>query len=408
MPCLVKNKLNISYPFLLIFISLLIWSSENVTAQSNSLENDSLRAGKDVIDFFVKFTKRNRTKNPAAGNKKVFFSLLPVGGGSDQRMSISTVNAAFYLGNPETTNLSNISFYPATNFKSYFQFKIFPNLWLDDNTWNITGKFEFSRINQNTYGLGANTSSDSLNIIDYSLIRANPNFNREVMPHFFIGIGYSLDYYYNIYEEWTKSYSSEFKSYNYGTSSNVLSSGITFNFLYDSRKNSLNPLQGLYSNLKLLLNLPMLGSDNRWSSIYFDTRKYISFSSVRHRTLALWGLYWATWGDVPYLNLPGNALDYSGWTGRGYWRGRYRGKQMLYGETEYRFDITRNGLIGGVLFFNAETFTEPDTRKFEYILPAAGTGLRLKFNKYSDSNITGDIAFGKDSFNYYISLNEAF
>ena len=29
-------------------------------------------------------------------------------------------------------------------------------------------------------------------------------------------------------------------------------------------------------------------------------------------------------------------------------------------------------------------------------------GLRLKFNKYSDSNITFDIAFGKESFNWYV------
>jgi hypothetical protein len=81
---------------------------------------------------------------------------------------------------------------------------------------------------------------------------------------------------------------------------------------------------------------------------------------------------------------------------------------MIYGEAEYRFDLTKSGLFGGVLFINAESFIDPDTNRFKYVLPAAGLGCRLKFNKYSDSNITGDIAFGKDSFNWYISLNEAF
>jgi outer membrane protein assembly factor BamA len=323
-------------------------------------------------------------------------------------MSISSINAAFYLGKPENTNLSNVSFYPATNFASYFQFKIFPNLWLSKNVWNIPGKLEFSRIKQDTYGLGANTSPDSLNVIDYNLASSNLTINREVLPHFFLGLGLNLDYFYNVGELWDKTYVSEFESYKIGTGPNTVSSGITLNFLYDDRKNSINPLQGLYSHLFLRINSPAFGSTYKWSSLYFDTRKYISFSNIRHKTLALWGMYWATWGEVPYLNLPGNALDYSGWTGRGYYRARYRGSQMIYGEAEYRFDVTKSGLLGGVLFVNAESFTEPVSKRFEYILPAAGLGCRIKFNKFSDSNMTADIAFGKHSFNWYISLNEAF
>jgi hypothetical protein len=376
---------------------------------SVDITNDSIRARKDIIDIVRNLTKKNTSKTEAKGNKKVFFSLLPVSGGTSEKgVAVSSINASFYLGNPENTKLSNISFYPATNFKSYFNFKVFPNLWLSNNKWNLPGKFEISRTEQNTYGLGANTSADSLNIIIYNLFSSYLTINREVLPDFFVGLGYNLDYYYNIIQDWNKSYPSEFEKYGLGTTSRSLSSGVTFNFLYDNRKNSVNPLNGLYSHLMLRINSHVLGSEYTWKSLYFDTRKYISFSKIRHRTLALWGLYWVTWGNVPYLNLPGNGLDYSGWTGRGYWRGRYRGRQMIYGETEYRFDLTSNGLLGGVLFVNAESFSEPDIEKFKYVLPSGGLGLRLKFNKYSDSNITADIGFGKGSFNYYISLNEAF
>jgi hypothetical protein len=397
------------FPVFVTWFLLLQLFIVNTGAQINSANNDSIRARKDMIDVFLKIIKRNSTNTPDTIKKKVFFSLLPAGSGtSGNRMSISSINASFYLGNPKNTNLSNVSFYPATNFASYFQFKIFPNLWLSDNQWNIPGKLELSRIHQNTYGLGANTSPDSLNIIDYNLASSNLTINREFLPHFFLGLGYNLDYFYNIGEEWDKSYTSEFESYGIGTGPTTISSGITLNFLFDSRRNSINPLQGLFSHLFLRINSPVFGSDYKWNSIYFDTRKYISFSNIRHRALAFWGLYWSTWGDVPYLNLPGNALDFSGWTGRGYYRARYRGKQMIYGETEYRFDLTRSGLLGGVLFVNAESFTDPNSKRFKYILPAAGLGCRLKFNKYSDSNITGDIAFGKNSFNWYISLNEAF
>ena len=82
--------------------------------------------------------------------------------------------------------------------------------------------------------------------------------------------------------------------------------------------------------------------------------------------------------------------------------------QLLYGEAEYRFDLTKSGLWGGVVFVNGQSFIEPEINKFKYIKPAGGFGLRLKFNKYSDSNITSDIAFGKGSVVWYVGLNEAF
>jgi len=395
--------------YLNMFLLFAFYICNGQTQTSVDITNDSIRARKDIIDILQNLTKRNAKETEEKSKKKVFFSLLPVSGGASEKgVAVSSINASFYLGNSENTKLSNISFYPATNFKSYFHFKIFPNLWLSNNKWNLPGKFEISRTNQNTYGLGANTSEDSLNIIFFNLFSSYLTINREILPDFFIGLGYNLDYYYNISQDWEKSYPSEFEIYGLGTNSSSLSSGVTFNFLYDNRKNSVNPLNGLYSHLMLRINSHVFGSKYTWNSIYFDTRKYISFSNIRHRTLAFWGLYWVTWGDVPYLNLPGNGLDYSGWTGRGYWRGRYQGRQMINGETEYRFDLTRNGLLGGVLFVNAESFTEPDTKKFKYVLPAAGLGIRLKFNKYSDSNITADIGFGKSSVNYYISLNEVF
>jgi len=376
---------------------------------SNLLLTDSLKAKTDIIDVAVRIFKWDTTAKRDYGNKKVFFSLMPVSGGSnEQGVTLSSINAAFYMGDPNTTNLSNITFYPTTNFASYFQFRVFPNLWLENNKWNIPGKIEYSHIRQDTYGLGANSSKDSLNVVTYNVFRVSFSLNREIINHFFLGAGYAFDDFYNINESWEKDYPSEFNHYNIGTSGTAISSGPAFTVLYDNRKNSINALKGLYCNLTLRINSEYTGSSYSWNSFYFETRKYINFSTIRHKTLALRAIYWDAWGDVPYLNLPSTGYDYTGTTGRGYYRGRYRGKQMIYGEAEYRFDITRNGLWGGVIFANAQSYPEPGTGKFTYVKPAAGFGGRLKFNKFSDSNITGDVAFGKDSFNYYITLNEAF
>jgi hypothetical protein len=81
---------------------------------------------------------------------------------------------------------------------------------------------------------------------------------------------------------------------------------------------------------------------------------------------------------------------------------------MIYGETEYRFDISRNGMWGGVVFVNLQDYKELSSGEFAYLLPAAGTGIRIKFNKRSKVNLTLDIAVGKDSFNGYFNLGEFF
>jgi len=394
----------------LIISMLLILTIRHSTAQTNSyLTSDSLQARKDVIDILVKITKWDEKDKKSRDDKNVFFTLMPASGGSSEKgVTISSVNASFYLGDREKTKLSHVTFYPTTNFSSYFSFEAFPNLWLENNKWNIPGAFEYSYTQMGTYGLGTNTPEDSLVTVNYNSAIAHLSLNRKLLPNFFAGIGYYFDYFYNISQEWEQDYTSNFEEYEYGTSSKSLSSGIAFNVLYDSRINSINALQGAYLNITYLVNDPLLGSDYSWRSIFVDTRQYFNFSTNRHKVLAIRGLFWHTEGEVPYLNIPATRQGDATWTGRGYSRGRYRGMSMLYGEAEYRFDFSRSGLWGGVMFVNGQSFTEEATNKFKYMKPAAGFGIRLKFNKYSDSNITSDLAFGKGSTVWYVGLNEAF
>jgi hypothetical protein len=82
---------------------------------------------------------------------------------------------------------------------------------------------------------------------------------------------------------------------------------------------------------------------------------------------------------------------------------------MLYLESEYRFRITNNGLLGGVVFVNAQSLSEWDTNKFQYVQPAGGFGLRVKLNKQSKTNIDIDYGFGKgNSHGLFINVGEIF
>jgi len=81
----------------------------------------------------------------------------------------------------------------------------------------------------------------------------------------------------------------------------------------------------------------------------------------------------------------------------------------LYVESELRFNLTKNNLLGAAVFANAQSYSEWTTNKFEKILPGVGAGLRLKFNKHSRTNLAVDYAFGLNgSGGIFVNLGEVF
>jgi outer membrane protein assembly factor BamA len=225
---------------------------------------------------------------------------------------------------------------------------------------------------------------------------------------FFYGLGFRYDRIYNQLPGAAPLTPSSFERYSIGTNESLHSTGITFNILYDDRRNSVNPRKGGYASAVVRSNPALFGNSLIWSGLYLDARKYVSLSSSKRRILAFWAMYWGSFGSVPYLLLPATSTDFYGQTGRGYTFARFRGREMLYVESEYRFDISSSGLFGGVFFCNVQSFSEPDTEKFEKFLPATGAGIRIKLNKKSNTNFGLDFTYGLDGFAFNALLGEAF
>src|ERR1700733_13150252 len=112
-------------------------------------------AQRDLIDIFSKFIKFKKAK-PRAENK-VYFSFLPLSGTSTNgnRFLVSSFNATFRLGPEYSTNLSSIYFIPYTNLSSRIGFIIKPNVYLNNNEWNMNADLRIIHNDVQTYGLGA-------------------------------------------------------------------------------------------------------------------------------------------------------------------------------------------------------------------------------------------------------------
>ena len=95
-------------------------------------------------------------------------------------------------------------------------------------------------------------------------------------------------------------------------------------------------------------------------------------------------------------------------SGRGIEQNRFRGKRLIYFESEYRRDITEDGLLGLVVFANLNSASQPQNNSFIYWNPSGGAGLRIKFNKSSGTNIAIDYGFSQGYSGVIVGLGEAF
>jgi hypothetical protein len=370
---------------------------------------------KDLIDIARSFIKRKPRKTDDIEKKKIYFSILPVSATADggDKILITSTTAGFYLGDQHTTYLSSATFTPYFNFKGRHGLPIRSSIWLNNNSFNIQGDTRLLVYPQYTWGLGGGQPEEDKFLVNYKYVRFYQSVLKQITPYFFAGIGYNLDYYIDIDIQGSNTDAlRKFTNYQYGTTpdQNSFSSGPSLNLLYDTRNNSINPLPGWYGNLVYRYNAIALGSNNNWQSLYIDFRKYISLSNAGPKNvLALWSYYWTSLSPgTPYLDLPAIGMDPYQRSGRGIQQNRYRGDKLFYFETEYRRDITRNGLFGFVVFGNINSVTQQNTHQFNYWNPAGGTGLRIKFNKKSDTNIGVDYGFSKGYSALLLNLGEAF
>ena len=368
---------------------------------------------KDIVDVARKlFQKKPSLKSDIIrpGDKPVLTILPAVGYTLQTRFAVILAgNDAFYTSNKPGAQLSVINASPTYTQNSQFTLPIQLNIWLKGDKYNLLGDWRFMQYPQSTYGLGSNTSLSQQDAMDYDYIRIYQYILRKFAPNFSAGIGYTLDQHWNIEEDGpVNNPPSEYEVY--GTAKRTTSSGPALMLLYDSRNNPINSSKGLSASLVFRHNVTWMGSSSNWQSVLLDIRKYFQFPGRSKNVLAFWSYNWViVKGKPPYLDLPAVGWDNFNNTGRGYIQGRFRGNLMLYLESEYRFGITNNGLIGGVAFANAETFSNGINHQPQSVEPGFGLGLRIKLNKKSNTNVCIDYGFGTEGMRgFFVNVGEVF
>lgn len=313
-------------------------------------------------------------------------------------------------------------------------FNLRTNIYTPKDKFILQGDFRFLIFSQSTYGLGITDFPGAFYLNDlgpdetsgeqpmrFNYLRLYESVYRRISGKFYAGLGIKLDHHINIRDEkldlvepdtfYTSHY--VYSTY-YGFSpEKYTASGFSFEALYDSRDNASNAYKGYYGQLSYRYNPGFMSTGGSSSSLFYDFRTYLKLTGIVSRhVIAFW-----TWGSiltsgrVPYLTMPAIGWDTYNRSGRGYIQGRYRGENMYYFESEYRFPITRNRFLGGVAFFNATTTSHQTLgqKSFENYAIGYGGGLRLNLQKSTRTNLGIDYGIGENgSSGVYFTLLEAF
>lgn len=433
-----KIKLLNTVFLLMIFTygSIISYGQTSDTISKDSTKPTKICEPKDIRDLLRKKGK------PPKPQKQTSLLILPNISSNPTNGFLFGIggNLAVYFGPRESTKISLAGFSAAVTSKKQFISFLKTNIYTKDNKLFLKGDLRYYHYSLPTYGLGTNSPPDSTDYQGgwiwqgadtkdteggYPMLYDNIRFHEiayiKINSGFYAGIGYHLDYFWKITDSKLKLDTlpkqitphfvySKIHGFNMN---NYILSGLSINFMYDTRDNLINPYKGYYADISYRIDQTWLGSDQNATSLWLEFRTYIALSHKLPRHLiAFWtfGNFQVT-GEKPYLTLMALGEDQRARSGRGYVGGRFRGEDYVYAEVEYRFPISQcSQIIGGVVFVNMNTASNHNANValFQYVMPAAGFGVRIMFNKNTRLNLNLDFAIGIKSEGFYFSGTETF
>lgn len=404
-----------------------------VQAQVDAADNSRIDTNSiDVNDILSKwFGKKNAPPKKNSG-----IALLPAIGYNPSVgfMLGANISAGKNLGDPNDTRMSTATATAFFTTKNVLNLQLRHNIFTKGDNYNLQGNIQFTKMVVLDYGMGSTSGKDGkegfsvmqyatknsplVNPIRYNEIRINEKLYKKISPRVLVGAGVAFNYHFDIEDENLKVDSFKYTPhYEYNIKkgfnpNHYTTSGVLLNIQYTTRDHLNRAFKGIYADVTFRLNPTWLGSTKPSTQMMTEFRKYFGLSQRNpEHVLAFWhlGTYKLT-GDLPYLDLPATASDMYNRSGRAYTIGRFRGPSYFYLESEYRFPITKNKFISGVVFTNIQTVSDgEDMKLFNILVPGAGTGLRIQFNKMTRTNICIDYAFGRyGSRGLFFGLNEVF
>lgn len=404
--------------------------SLSVISQNAFSQEENIESPKDSVPFITLYDlfrkKENRIDKPQALTS---FIILPTLGYQPANGFTGGFISQYSFRKKEENRVSLISGGASYSTKKQILTYAKNNMYLKDDSFFLSGDLRYYVFSQSNFGLGSDIVpygdafdtfiyEDIEEPMKYNYFKFHQTVNYKIYPNIYAGLGIHIDSYDQIQDELlnveadklTEHYNYS-QAYGYNDQHYTVAGG-SFNLIYDGRDNLINTNSGLFVNLSYRFNPEINSNQQQSTTLTIDSRYFIPLSRKhKQHVLGFW-LYgqFLTSGNLPYLNLPAIGWDQNSRTGKGYIQGLFRGGNLVFMESEYRFPILKNQLISGTLFVNATSASDVagNLDLFHTIQPAVGVGLRVLLDKNTLTNFVMNFGLGRDSNTFYFNDGEGF
>lgn len=310
----------------------------------------------------------------------------------------------FRAKNDTNNRLSEVNAFTFITLKGQYGIWLDNAIYGDKDKWFFLGRTRFQQFPLLYYGIGPDSRAEHPAVVDAAYLLARQRVLHKVVPNLFFGP--EVDYQQLFNTEFEQPDPDDAAPHDLPTGSEGTGNlGLGLGLVYDNRHNVLNVRKGIFGELSFLSYRNTWGSDLNFLSINTDLRYY---HPVRGRNVMAYQLFSSfLTGDVPFNQL---ALMGGDMMMRGYYMGRYRDKNLVAGQAEYRWlPFAFSKRFGGAVFASAGTVA-PRADEFDakYIRWAGGAGLRYLLFPKKDIYLRFDIGATQEGINFYIYTGEAF
>lgn len=370
----------------------------NVEPESVQIASSQEPESQGWIEDFLQTLGADGEFNP---DKLIDFSYLPgpfYNPEMDLGVGISAVGLYQYDPNDEVSQLSSLVINGLASTNGALGVTIANKTFVNQDEQRFYLNAEIFDAPDVFYGVGYDSNHNEVNKVEFNqrIVSINPMFLQRMSVTSFVGIGFDYSY----------ADASKIDLLDSDVNTDILnessrSVGVNLLLNHDSRDNVLNPQSGRILEIDATFYRQSFGSKTDFDVYNALYSEYMQ--TGRGEDILAWQVRGRfTSGDLPWDQFSkaggGDLL-------RGYTSGRYRDKQMLMMQVEYRLNLPgRHGMVfwagAGVI---ANDISEFDANQ---ILPNGGVGYR--FEVKPRVNLRLDMAFGDGDSGFYFNVNEAF
>ncbi|MBD1397078.1 BamA/TamA family outer membrane protein [Pontibacter sp. JH31] len=272
------------------------------------------------------------------------------------------------------------------------------NIFTREERLLLRGELRHRIYTDRFYGIGNNTPKGDRELYDYDMVSAKIAVLKNVGFRSFLGPDLQLTEYYDVeLEEGSQLLSKQIPGYKTGRNM-----GLGAIFLIDHRDNTAYPSKGFYLELSGYHFGKAFGSDFRYNNFNFEFNRY--FGLGNNRVLATNTMLKLNDGDVPVQRLATAGGDK---ILRGYARNRFQDDNFVGSQVEYRFPLFWR--LGMATFAGiGDVFGKPSDISLSTVKYSVGTGLRYAIRPEQKLNSRLDVGYGREGFNVYLMIGEAF